>query len=72
MTLPSYSRSRAINKCLFHSLLNTRVFVLFVDFTVQNAPKCSADLLSSIPLHKKATDVLEKIHVLIFVEAQYI
>ena len=72
MTLSSYSRSHAINKCLFHSLLNTRVFVLFVDFTVQNAPKCSADLLSSIPLHKKATDVLEKIHVLIFVEAQYI
>lgn len=53
MTLPSYSKSHAINKCPFDSLFNAKVFVLFVDFTVQNAPKYSADLPSSVPLHKK-------------------
>ena len=61
MTLPSYSKSHAINKCPFHSLFNTKVFVLFVDFTVKNTPNYSGGLPSCVPLHKKATDVLEKI-----------
>ena len=65
--LPSCFASPNVNKCSFNCLFSVTCFAflccLLVSFLFKMAPRCSAEVLSSVPKHKNTVMCLaEKIY----------